>query len=1000
MAVASPVLIRLQPIIAMLAAPTLTEAEARQLFTAEKWELDESGFQEVVTYAMALVSGDQTETAWAVAAALLALVESQPDLPERWHQAASVYLITSTRLLTQIPDPELFLRAREIADSLVDRARRGGDSEDLGTALVLSAQLWHDPYGLGPNPLAEWLDSDLLGTRRWLRLLRTGGRDYPDDPQMPPVTDSIGQALAQLREATELHSSQSMLLATVVLARVLVSLDTVAPDADLSEVTANVARSALESIRPEIAPDAYLSAVRALQYASSDFNVDAFTLRPVPYASLVNEARMTDFLLTARLAIQIALASSRPELIREVLNEIGPLLPLRCDTERRIGWSASIHALPDDPTRCPRQDRLDISEERNRVLSDAKHNSWTSRQYASALAHLSAHALYSSNHEIGLDLLKESSTVDSTLWSGEALGTLLYISALLESGIGTLREKSSNYVEACGYHAASAAHWAELGVEQLSLEGLAHVDNCIEKGGLQASFRGFPFVSNTALQVSPHSQQEPEFIIQELCRHACIDLRDDLPTTGLLTVLHQVAKGRNFHVAVSEPGPLPADDRERLLLRMIATAEEERARDAVRPSSLQGEIFMASPFFPNELAQASGTIPDQTVRLQKAYELDHQQNLRWRGHPKMNSYIWLEPLQRALPANTVLLSVYLGQGAGGAVVQGVAVTHDSVDISVFPLGEPTWAGGSEFLVHPLSWQCQKLRQALRDDPLFRDVTREAQSWLDTELMRWVGFSEEQLAAWRANGHDHMCIWPHGPLHYAPFHLLSVGGKPLADSWTVSVVPGITMLAQPAPTGQINKRLVVAASSEGGRPFGLPSEDAVIDQAKMIAALFADQPMVNEEATARRFLDQIEGATCVHIAAHGSAFDPAPSFHHLYLGGGKKDDRVFAHDIEHLDLRGVRLVTLSACESSLGRFDLGDNLWGLPGSFLRAGAKAIVGTLWPVGPEVAEDFFGRLYKAIAGDAGMLAAFRSAQQGSRTAYPRYRDWGAFSLLGDWR
>ena len=362
--------------------------------------------------------------------------------------------------------------------------------------------------------------------------------------------------------------------------------------------------------------------------------------------------------------------------------------------------------------------------------------------------------------------------------------------------------------------------------------------------------------------------------------------------------------------------------------------------------------------------------------------------------------MWLKPLQSNLPANTVLISVFLGQGKDGALVQGVAVTHDSVDLSVVPLGEPTIVEAGDVRVHPLSWQCANLRQAVRDDPLFREVSREGQSWLETNIARWLGFGNEQLTAWHTAGRDHLCVWPHGPLHFAPFHLLSPGGKPLADSWTVSVLPSLNMLERPPSCMPEQKRVLVVASSTGGRLFGLPVEEAVCDQARMIASLFDQQPILDREATAERFLDEIENASYVHIAAHGSVFDAAPSFHQLYLGGGDTDERVFAHSVEQKDLRGVRLVTLSACESGLGRFDLGDNLWGLPGAFFRAGAKAMIGCLWPVQPNVAAAFFRSLYGAIAEGSGVLYAFRTAQQTTRASYPQYRDWGSFSFLGDWR
>jgi CHAT domain-containing protein len=50
-----------------------------------------------------------------------------------------------------------------------------------------------------------------------------------------------------------------------------------------------------------------------------------------------------------------------------------------------------------------------------------------------------------------------------------------------------------------------------------------------------------------------------------------------------------------------------------------------------------------------------------------------------------------------------------------------------------------------------------------------------------------------------------------------------------------------------------------------------------------------------------------------------------------------EGRLFAHQIVGLDLRHVRLVTLSACESSPIRFDHNDNLVVLSSAFLLAGA---------------------------------------------------------------
>lgn len=120
-------------------------------------------------------------------------------------------------------------------------------------------------------------------------------------------------------------------------------------------------------------------------------------------------------------------------------------------------------------------------------------------------------------------------------------------------------------------------------------------------------------------------------------------------------------------------------------------------------------------------------------------------------------------------------------------------------------------------------------------------------------------------------------------------------------------------------------------------------------------------------------------------------------HCLYLTpDGDDDGRLFAYDFLEVDLRGVRLVTLAACESALGRFDRGDNIRGIPSALITAGAQAVVGCLWAVHPEPATYFYHHMHLRIFHGADPEQAFRGAQLATRTGYPHHRDWGAFTYL----
>src|SRR5262249_19666443 len=135
---------------------------------------------------------------------------------------------------------------------------------------------------------------------------------------------------------------------------------------------------------------------------------------------------------------------------------------------------------------------------------------------------------------------------------------------------------------------------------------------------------------------------------------------------------------------------------------------------------------------------------------------------------------------------------------------------------------------------------------------------------------------------------------------------------------------------------------------------------------------------------------LQSSRYVHISTHGLHNVVAPAFQCLYLApDGESDGRLYAYELLALDL--------SACETALGRFDIADNIRGLPASFLLAGVSTIIATLWPVAPAPAEHFFTLLYGKIKAGAPHREAFWSAQQATRAQFPQYRDWGAFCMIG---
>ena len=118
----------------------------------------------------------------------------------------------------------------------------------------------------------------------------------------------------------------------------------------------------------------------------------------------------------------------------------------------------------------------------------------------------------------------------------------------------------------------------------------------------------------------------------------------------------------------------------------------------------------------------------------------------------------------------------------------------------------------------------------------------------------------------------------------------------------------------------------------------------------------------------------------------------------------EDGLLTADDVAGLDLLATELVVLSACETGLGEVRCGEGVFGLRRSFVVAGAKTLVMSLWRVPDEqtlaLMENFYHQLMADVPGGTPRAAALRTAQRALKgqpaTADPYF--WGAFVCQGD--
>ena len=107
--------------------------------------------------------------------------------------------------------------------------------------------------------------------------------------------------------------------------------------------------------------------------------------------------------------------------------------------------------------------------------------------------------------------------------------------------------------------------------------------------------------------------------------------------------------------------------------------------------------------------------------------------------------------------------------------------------------------------------------------------------------------------------------------------------------------------------------------------------------------------------------------------------------------------MLAHDVAALSL-DLDLVVLSGCETGRSMSTGGDELIGLPRAFLGAGARAVVGTLWPVGDIDAAQFMQSFYNQLATGDSARQALTAARTQALSATDDPVAWAAYTMLGD--
>ena len=330
----------------------------------------------------------------------------------------------------------------------------------------------------------------------------------------------------------------------------------------------------------------------------------------------------------------------------------------------------------------------------------------------------------------------------------------------------------------------------------------------------------------------------------------------------------------------------------------------------------------------------------------------------------------LTEIQARIPEDEALIEYYYDDKALYAFV----LTRDGLQ-------------GAKLEVQGLEDDIRALRAGIDDEK--SDAWRAASRSLYARLIKPI----EAIAA-----RPRLIVVAHAALHYLPFAALHDGSSFLIDRASLRFLPSASVIRY-LRTEKITKAAGLLAL--GNPDLGDPRFDLQFAEEEALAVTQTvpqSRALVRKEATESALREFGSGFTYLHFATHGEFNAEAPLKSALLLSRDDKSDGLLTVGKLYSMRMDADLVTLSACETGLGKVASGDDVVGLTRGFLYAGASSIVASLWKVDDRPTASLMNRFYQNLKDGKEKREALRQAQIDTRATLPHPFYWAAFQLTGN--
>jgi CHAT domain-containing protein len=190
-------------------------------------------------------------------------------------------------------------------------------------------------------------------------------------------------------------------------------------------------------------------------------------------------------------------------------------------------------------------------------------------------------------------------------------------------------------------------------------------------------------------------------------------------------------------------------------------------------------------------------------------------------------------------------------------------------------------------------------------------------------------------------------------------------------------------------------------------YGLPMLPGTATEVDAISSIFKDRSLpssiylhsdANEGITK---LDNFTGSKYLHFATHGVVNENKPELSQIYLAANQTEDgNLYSGEIYNLQLK-ADLVTLSACQTGLGKVYKGEGIIGLSRALVYSGANNLIVSLWSVADQSTSQLMVDFYSDLINNGssysyGLQQAKLKMIASNDYSAPYY--WAPFILIGN--